>query len=321
VPPLSALAAVSIGVLLCAGIAAERLSLRDVLRRAGEYVVGYGDALERVVADERYTQELLARPGGTVIRSRVIRAEIAFVRLAGSREWQAFRNAIEVDGTPLPGADGRLDRLFREAPSSIIGQARALAEASARHNLGPLRRDFNAPTMPLQFLHPSHQDRFRFDKRHEESIGTARVWVVRFRERARATLIRSPEGRDVPVEGQFWIAPGTGSVMRASFFARDFLPAESGPQEGADARHDVPWTHAGRAARPNKDSRADVDVAWQHDTKLDLHVPVEMRERYSGPWTEDGTGFDITGTAVYSNYRRFDVDVRIIGSAGTRGGQ
>jgi hypothetical protein len=285
----------SIGVILASVILAEaaapRESLRDVLRRGGEYVVDYGRSLERVVADELYTQRFDAKGGGRLLRSRVIKAEIAFVRLADSREWQAFRNAIEVDGQPLPGAQGRLDRLFRSAPRSIIGQARAIAEESARYNIGPLRRDFNAPTMPLQFLQPSHQDRFRFDKVREETAGPDRMWVVRFRERNRATLIRSPEGRNVPVEGLFWIVPDSGRVMRASFSASDFLPEDPGP----------------------KHSRANLDVIWKHDPKLDLWVPAEMHELYSGPWTEEGTPFDISGTAVYSNYRRFDVDVRIVG--------
>jgi len=290
----------SIGLLLAAATLVEatapRQSLRDVLRRAGEYVVDYGHSLESVVADEHYTQRFDARGDGRLLRSRIIKAEIAFVRLAESREWQAFRNAIEVDGKTLPGTQGRLDRLFRSAPRSIIGQARAIAEESARYNIGPLRRDFNAPTMPLQFLHPSHQDRFRFEKVREEVTGADRLWVLRFRERSRATLIRSPEGRDVPVEGLFWIAPEAGRVLRASFSASNFLPDDSGPSQ----------------------SRANLDVIWKHDPKLDLWVPVEMHELYSGPWTEEGTPFDISGTAVYSNYRRFDVNVRIIGDRGSR---
>jgi hypothetical protein len=243
-----------------------------------------------VIADEHYTQQLVARDSGIVLRTRVLRAEIAFVHLAGSQEWQAFRNVVEVDGEAVAGAGGRLERVFRGAPRSILGQARAIATDSARYNLGPLRRDFNAPTMPLQFLHPSHQDRFRFDKRGEEQMGGERAWVVRFRERPRGTLIRTPEGASVPVEGLAWLIPEDGRVVRLSFFAKDFLPSSGG----------------------RSDSRADVNVDWRDDRKLGLWVPSEMRERYAGPWSEAGQPFDITGRAVYSNYRRFDVDVRLI---------
>jgi hypothetical protein len=276
---------------LCVALAgAERTSLGDVLRQAGQYVVAYGDSLTSVIADEEYTQQLVAHAGGAVLRSRVLRAELAFVRLAGSEEWQAFRNVVEIDGQPVAGAEGQLERVFRGAPQSILGQARLIAQESARYNLGPLHRDFNAPTMPLQFLHPSHQERFRFDKQREEAAGAERVWVVRFRERRRGTLIRSPEGKDVPVEGSLWIVPDDGRVIRASFFARDFLPSVPGP----------------------KTSRADLEVTWQPNHKLGLWVPADMHERYAGPWAEDSTTYDITGRAIYSNYRRFDVSVRII---------
>jgi hypothetical protein len=264
-------------------------SPRDILRRAGVYVVAYGESLENVVGEEHYTQQLVARDDGSVIESRVLRSEIAFVPLAGSREWQAFRNVISVDGREVAGAVGRLERVLRDPPRPIAAQARLIAEESARFNLGPLHRNFNAPTMPLQFLHPSHQERFRFDRRREEVIGDERVTVMRFRERRRATIIRSPDGRDVPVEGLMWIAPGDGRVIRSSFFATDFLPADPGPRT----------------------SRADLEATWRPDERLGVWVPDEMRERYSGPWKADGVAYDIVGHAVYSNYRRFEVDVRI----------
>ena len=282
------IAAVGVCGLLEAGVRGH--SLRDVLRRAGEYVIGYGGSLETVIADEEYTQQLVTPADGGVLRERVLRSEIAFVRLAGSQEWQAFRNVINVDGAPVAGAEGRLERVFRSAPQSIVGQARLIAQESARYNLGPLHRNFNAPTMPLQFLHPSHQERFRFDKRREETVSAERVWVLRFRERPRGTLIRNMNGRDVPVEGLLWVVPEDGRVLRASFFATNFLPSDAG------------------TAR----SRADLEVTWRPDQKLGLWVPAEMRERYTGPWVEDASPCDVTGLAVYSNYRRFDVDARII---------
>lgn len=264
-------------------------SAPEVLRRAGAYVVEYGEALSRVIGEEDYMQQLVSRADGTVLERRVLRAEIAFVPLAGSREWQAFRNVTRVDGVPVDGAEGRVERVLRAPPLSVAAQARLIAEESARFNLGPLRRNFNAPTMPLQFLHPLHQDRSRFDRRREEVIAGERVWVVRVRERRRGTFIRSPDGRDVPVEGQVWVVPEDGRVVRASLFAVDFLPA----------------------AAKSGTSRADLDVTWRPDNRLDMWVPAEMHERYAGPWTSGGVAYDITGHAVYSNFRRFEVDVRI----------
>jgi hypothetical protein len=275
---------------MLAGASTARQSIGEVIRRASGYVVGYGEALATVVANEQYTQLLVASRGAGELRRRVLQSEIAFVHLAESNEWQAFRNVVSVDGAAVAGAEGRLERVFRGAPRSIIAQARAIAQESARYNLGPLHRDFNAPTMPLQFLHPARRDNMRFDKRGEETLGAERVWVVRFREDRHGTLIRAPDGRAIPVEGLLWIVPDDGRVIRASFSAKDFLPADPGPRT----------------------SRADLDVTWRPHEKLGTWVPAEMHERYSGPWMEGSAPYDITGVAIYSNYRRFDVDVRLI---------
>lgn len=273
-----------------AGAAAQgRSSLQDVLARAGAYVVEYGEALATIVADEEYVQELVAADG-RVLERRVLDAEIVFVRLADSREWQAFRNVLRVDGEDIAGAARRLERLFSAAPSSVVDQARRMATEGARYNLGPLLRTFNAPTMPLQFLHPSHQDRFRFTREGEETMEGEDVWVVRFRDRGGATLIRDTAGRAVPVDGRFRIAPGDGRVVGASFVATGFLPDERGGRR----------------------SRAELDVRWHADERLALWVPAEMHERYAGPWDDGGVPYDIVGRARYANYRRFEVDARIL---------
>jgi hypothetical protein len=285
---------VALVVLLCAAAGAPSAqrapSLRDVLARAGAYVVASGEALVSVIATEEYEQALVAEDG-TVLERRVLESELAFVPLAGGRDWQAFRSVLRVDEAEVAGADRRLERLLREAPASLVGQARQLAAESARFNLGPLLRTFNAPTMPLQFLHPAHQDRFRFDRQREEMVDGERVWVVRLRDRGGSSLIRSTAGRPVPVEGRAWIVPDEGRIVRASFEASGFLPEERG--------------------RPA--SLAQLEVWWRLDERLDLWVPDRMRERYTGPWEIDGRGYAITGEARYTTYRRFEVDARIIG--------
>ena len=59
-------------------------------------------------------------------------------------------------------------------------------------------------------------------------------------------------------------------------------------------------------------STADIEITWGPDQKLGLWVPADMRERYTGPWRQSSIAYDIVGAAVYTNYRRFDVDVRIV---------
>jgi len=278
----------SLVLILFSGVldATEAPSLRTVLERAGSYVVHYGEALSAVVASEEYEQQIVAADGRAK-QSRQLRSEIAFVRLAETSEWQAFRDVISVDDTPVNNDRGRLEQILRAAPPSVIPQARLLAEESARYNLGPLRRDFNAPTTAMLFVHPVHQERFRFDKVTEEESDGTRVWVVRFRERGHGTLIRTTTGRDVPVEGQLWIAPEDGRIVRTRFTAKGFL---------------------------DKRGAAEIDVKWRAEPQLGLWVPSTMSERYSGPWPDDSEDprSIITGNAKYTEYRRFGTDARII---------
>lgn len=269
--------------------AQSRTSLRDVLARAGDYVVQYGRALASVIGEEAYVQALVG-PADETLEERVLHAEIIFVPLPGGREWQAVRNVLRMDGHDVPEADGRLERLLRGGASSLVTQGRRMAAESARYNLGPLLRTFNAPTMPMQFLHPGHQDRFRFRRAGEEDLAGEPIWIVSFRDRGGATLIRSTTGRAVPIEGRFWMAPSDGRLVRASFRATGFLPEERGQPRAT----------------------ASLDVRWRPDDRLNLWVPAEMQERYTGPWADRSVPYDITGAARYSAYRRFEVDVRVL---------
>jgi hypothetical protein len=84
--------------------------------------------------------------------------------------------------------------------------------------------------------------------------------------------------------------PGDGRVVHSTLLVRNFV-------------------------RGGSSSRAEIEVSWRRDARLDLWVPVEMRERFEGPWFDQvgskRVRYDITGVATYSNYRRFMVDVKI----------
>ena len=265
---------------------ARAQSLREVLERAAEYSAAYGDVLVSVLADELFEQQLVLRQEGTVIEQRQLESEIAFVKLAGGLDWLAFRSVLRVDGTVVADAAGRLERVFRTTSPSAFTQARAIATDSARYNLGPVQRNFNVPTTVLQFLLPQHQSRFRFRKSAEERVGAEATWVVDFREQNRATFIRTPDGRDARSHGRLWIVPGDGRVVRSRLMVTAEIDAE-------------------------------IDVQWRHDTRLGIWVPAEMRERYQGSWAMTPTSsrkeaYDVLGRATYSNYRRFEVESRIV---------
>ena len=132
---LAVVMAAGLGVPAAATPAADAApSLRDVLDRVGQYVVRYGESLATVVADEDYTQRLVP-PAGDVGRERVLHSEIAFVKLADSREWQGFRDVrpdYRVSGASHGGRPGGAGQ-WREARAGASRRAerRALSGAPA----------------------------------------------------------------------------------------------------------------------------------------------------------------------------------------------
>jgi len=266
-------------------------TLETVLDRAGAYVLRYGESLSTVLASESYIQRLVWRRTRAPLSERRLRSEIAFVRLVDSTEWLAFRNVLKVNDAEVVESAGRLERLFQGPPQSLLEQARSIAEESARYNLGPITRQINVPTMALHFVHPRHRPDCRFEKEAEDVLDGERVWMVRFKERDRGGLISRGDGRNLPAEGRLWIVPADGRVVRSELVVKDFV-------------------------RGRGDSRAVIEVRWRRDAALDLWVPAEMRENYTGPWTAMSAPkpmerYDIDGVATYSDYRRFSVDIRI----------
>jgi len=270
--------AATLMLLATVSLAAQaELRLETVIERASHFVLQQRDALGNVRADEDYTQELQLA-GGSVLQSRHLESEMAFVRLSQSEEWLAFRNVMRIDGVPTGTDTARLEQLFREG--AISRQGRRIAEESAIHNIGNLQRTLNVPTIVTHLLMPGQQTRFRFRKR-SESHTPERSWLVSFDERDRPTIVRTKAGRDVPLKGELAIAVDDGHLLRATLEAT------------------VPV-------------RSELEFSWRHDAGLNAWVPAQMRERYRDVReTKTRLTYDIIGVATYSNYRRFAVDVRI----------
>src|SRR3970282_1260144 len=104
--------------------------------------------------------------------------------------------------------------LLNPAPIAL-DQARRIAEESARLNVGTIQRNINSPALVLELFDRRNRPRLRFTKASEATIDQARVWVVRYKEEIRPTLILSLQGRDVPMEGVAWIEPTSGALVRA----------------------------------------------------------------------------------------------------------
>jgi len=268
-----------IPVLLLAALAPDDPpTLADVLARASAYVVKFELAFSSVVAEERYTQLLTnaggAFPGGrraTDTQRRALKADFLLVRSEQSDGWVPFRDVFEVDGQPLREREDRLMKLFVEASGAAYDQARRISDESSRYNIGPVLRTVNQPLLSLKFLVPAHLRSSSFEKVGETRMDGIPVWEVRFEEVGIPTLIRTRDDMDLPAEGQLWIDPATGTVLKSQIRCR------------------------------TQDLRAELTVTFRAHEDLDLHVPVELKEKYVGP------GYELEGTATYSRLRRFRV--------------
>ena len=272
---------------------AEQIDLRTVMTRVGAYVEKYQQDLSFLLADERYLQEVTnagAGPAGgakrtlggegTTTERRVLVSEFALVRVQDMDRtlWLAFRDVVDVDGHAVRDQQERLRRLFLTPPANALAQARAIALESARYNIGDLVRTVNVPTLALEFLGTAAQKRSSFKKTAEEVTEGVHAWMVAFEERARPALIRTPAGQDVTSKGLAWIDPDTGRVLKTQIDSR--------PRRGLTTR---------------------ITATYAPDERLGLWLPAEMEEVYE---TESCT---ITGQATYTNFRRFETEVRLKG--------
>lgn len=266
--------------------AAGAFALGDVMQRVGAYVAGYGQQASVIVGVEHYDQRLLSVTGSEVSK-RESTAEFALVKTSDNLGWAGFRDVIEVDGRRIGNRQDRLQTLFRSSTPDA-GEARKIADESARFNLGPLRRNFNEPTAALFFMSPPLLPRFAFTRKGESTVNGVTVWEVEFKEKTRPTLIRTVKGGDVPSSGTIWVVPSDGTVVRTRLVI----------------------SGAGRTG-------SNIDVTYVHDDRLGLWLPGTMKERNESDIVEAGrSAFGATaasartsvvlGTATYSDFKRFE---------------
>ncbi len=267
-----------------AGAASQASRVTDVLARAAAWVQRFADEATFVVAGEAYEQEYryLDGPQWRAER-RVLRSDMVLVRTPAEEArrgfpWVQFRDVQEVDGRPLADHQGRLERLFHDPSGAAYAQAREIVAESARFNIGPAVRTVNVPAFALLFLVAPNQPRFRFRSQGEDTVDGIKTVVLRYEERERPTIIRSPRHEDRPAKGAFWIEPATGRV------AKTVIEVDT----------ERPW-------------RTEIEVDYARDARLDLWVPATMRERHAR-----GESEMVACTATYSNYRRFETTARMV---------
>jgi hypothetical protein len=264
--------------------AAQQPDLKALLRRAAEYAREYHEHFSALVADEDYVQRTGPDPrrptlGRSLVeKERTLKSEYVIVRdVAGEGSWMGVRDVLEIDGEPAPDR-GRVQTLLRDTSRPLLSRLRALADLEAHYNLGDVYRTINVPTLPLEFLLPDRQPRFRFKKGGSATLDGRPAFRVEFDERERPTIIRSPNGRNVAARGTFWLDPETGAVLRSEL--------RTSPTSGIEVE-------------------SVIVVSYKRNERFDMLLPDDMNEMY---FTRTGR---IEGHATYSNYRRFETDVRI----------
>ena len=272
-------------VLAVAHPAGQQPTLKGVLERTAAYVERFHQQLSQIVAEETYTQTVTDTSRVSTILlapTRRLRSDLVLVKPSASERFVELRDVFEVDGAAVRDREARLESLLHNAR----GGARIdeIIKESARYNLGSITRNINTPVMPLQFLDKSNQDRFQFkhvekskpvfSDAHDQAANeagvfrvTTEMWTIEYRERGRNTIIRRPNGENLPVHGRFWIDPSTGAVLISEMIA--------------DTGGVI----------------ATVTVSYQSEPLMGFLVPVEMRESYVR--SEER----ITGHAVYGRFR------------------
>lgn len=254
-----------------------------MLRRAGAYVRAYEEKLSALIAEEHYRQRITRHGFNGSTRTRTLRSDVLVVRQeAGGLPWLLFRDIFEVDGHAVRDRESRLEKLFVESGPDANTRAQAIVDEGARHNLGPILRNYNVPTLVLAFLHPDLQPRFHFEGAGAMPVVVGGRSLVRiaFREVARPTLIRGKPGSGgIPCRGTVWIDPHDGAVARTDLRVED-LPGTPG-------------------------LAAQLETRFEPVPAFGLWLPVEMKDGWQ--WSAQSYVFD--ARATYSNFRRPRVEI------------
>lgn len=276
--------------------AAQVPTMAEVLKNAAAYLADFQKQLSGIAAEETYVQEISGlaglSSGGGVMQRRVLKSDLLLVKPAGADRYVEFRDVFEVDSTLVRVRGERLTQLLREPWHTAGQQMAAIINESARYNIGRIERNVNTPLLAMLFLDPAFQPSFEFKRASKErsqlepqsgatpAAGTpapdemvvfrasTEMWAIEFQEKKRPTIIRTPDGRALPVKGRFWINPATGAVLISELVL------------------------AGGGVNTT------ITVSYQSEPLMGFLVPVEMRESYIASRER------IVGTATYGRFRQ-----------------
>lgn len=267
--------------LLCGTVtpAAADDRLNHLLDLTASYVAGFKRDFSQIIASESYHQTLVDQPRRPQMRQ--LESEVFFVTLDNTGGSMTVRRVLRVDGRHVPDTAGRVEAALTAPPGESRRALATLANESARYNLGDLTRNFSDPTLALLFAGDDYRRRFRFADDGAQAITGMATTRVTFRERDRPTVIRDGRGGDYPASGTLWIADD-GRIWRTE------LQLEK------------------------DETSATLDVRYRADDRLEMLVPESLSESYAYRRNRRSSLVRISGTARYSNYRRFETSGRIV---------
>lgn len=254
----------------------ELPAVADLLARVDNYLTTFAKAYAQVVAEEHYRQEMKpsrVSMGLTSTTRRDIESDVVAVS-DSTQAWLNFRDVYQVDRTSVRDRDERLAQLFLKNAGDPLAKARVIADEGARFNLGTVARNVNFPAMALTFLATDNQPRSKFRVIGRSTVGQINTVTLEFEETRRPTLIKSGT-LDLPVSGKFWIEPAGGRIMKSSLHF------------------------------DSKEFGGDIEVTFGFVEKLELWLPIEMKDSTWGPREI------VTGRATYTNFRLFGTSVVI----------
>jgi hypothetical protein len=275
---------------------ADQPPLVQVLERVATYVRQFEEDFASILGDENYEQKgtrmVDRKRWGT---NRRIRSEMFFAWIPERRSWLTARNVLTVDGAPVPDSKDRLNSALAGSGPDLTRRLQQLRDEGARFNVGQVYRNFNDPTIVLQFLDPEYQPHFSFSIVREEKVNGVDTWKITFAERARPTVIQKDNNQDLLSDGLVWVTRAEGAVARTSLTVTD----------------------------PATNTRADIIVDYGRSQRLGMWVPVQMVERYAqngfrnkaqagDPVLPAQVAERIECVARYSNFRRFETSARIV---------
>jgi hypothetical protein len=251
-----------------------------LLSRSGTFVAAMAEAVNGVVLDEDYSQQA----SGQGLRATRLRSDLAIT--ADSRfGWIEFRDVYEVDGRPVRDRVDRIVALFSKPAPDALEQARRLVAEGARFNLTPVGINFtrtvNLPLAALRFLRADAQHRSAFRLDGTLRIDRTDTAVLRFTETALPRVIGTPD--NAAAQGAFWIEPATGRVMRFELVLTTRV-------EGVT-------------------TASTIRVDFGQEARLKAWLPRQMSENYTISRVNGNELATLSGRAIYSNARRFEVVV------------